>query len=301
MSVERDVLRVTGAAGTEPNPQPAQGLLLIAYNRPSALRGTLLSLHRALADLNAERPGESTPIFVALDGPRSTATDQGATREVAQLVSEQLPRATVIAQSTNRGLPALLVDTLDRIFEEHEIEELICVEDDVELSATALLALFAAASHIRPKNGASFVIGGAPLHGDGSLEHQLLLITRSAWATARDFLVEYIARFSLDGASAEGAYGNRDHASIAAWSAALAADHGLTPPRGTSQDRMRELAWRISGVPLIGLPVRVVRHRGLWGQHNTPWHALRTGQLFQRLDRRPWNSVRAKIRDSLKS
>ena len=301
MSVERDVLRVTGAAGTEPNLQPAQGLLLIAYNRPAALRGALLSLHRALADLNAERPGESTPIFVALDGPRSTATDQAATREVAQLVSEQLPRATVIAQSTNRGLPALLVDTLDRIFEEQGIEELICVEDDVELSATALLALFAAASHIRPRNGASFVIGGAPLHRDGSLEHQLLLITRSAWSTARAFLVEYIARFSLDGASAEGAYGNRDHASIAAWSAALAADHGLTPPRGTSQDRMRELAWRISGVALIGLPVRVVRHRGFWGQHNTPWHALRTGQLFQRLDRRPWASVSAKIRDSLKS
>ena len=286
--------------------QPARGVLLIAYNRPAALRGTLLSLHRALAaltanHLDAERPSEGTPIFVALDGTRSSATDQAATREVARLVTEHLPHALVIAQSTNRGLPALLVNTLDRIFGEHEIEELICVEDDVELSATALLALFAAASHIRPKSGASFVIGGAPLHGDGSLEHQLLLITRSAWATARALLVDYIARFSLDGAKAEGAYGNRDHASITAWSSALAAEHRLAPPRGTSQDRMRELAWRISGVPLIGLPIRVVRHRGLWGQHNTPWHALRTGQLFQRLDRRPWSSVSTKIRDSLKS
>jgi hypothetical protein len=290
---------VTGAARTVRPDQPARGLLLIAYNRPSALRGTLVSLHRALAELNAERPSESTPIFVALDGPRSTATDQAATREVAQLVSDQLPRATVIAQSPNRGLPALLVDTLDRIFGDHQIEELICVEDDVELSATALLALFAAASHTRQKHGASFVIGGAPLHRDGSLEHQLLLITRSAWTTARALLVEYIARFSLEGANAEGAYGNRDHASIAAWSSALAAEHALTPPRGTSQDRMRELAWRISGVTLIGLPIRVVRHRGLWGQHNTPWHALRTGQLFQRLDRRPWSSVSTKIRDLL--
>ena len=292
---------MTGAARTVRPDQPARGLLLIAYNRPSALRGTLVSLHRALAELDADRPSESTPIFVALDGPRSIATDQAATREVAQLVSDRLPRATVIAQSPNRGLPALLVDTLDRIFGDHQIEELICIEDDVELSATALLALFAAASHIRPKNRASFVIGGAPLHRDGSLEHQLLLITRSAWTTARALLVEYIARFSLDGANSEGAYGNRDHASIAAWSAALAADHGLAPPRGTSQDRMRELAWRINGVPLIGLPVRVVRHRGLWGQHNTPWHALRTGQLFQRLDHRPWSSVSTKIRDSLKS
>lgn len=73
----------------------------------------------------------------------------------------------------------------------------------------------------------------------------------------------------------------------------------MSDPKGTSQDRIRELAWKREGVRLVGLPMRLVKHRGYWGQHNTPWYALRTGQLFQRLDRRPWELIEEEIRAAL--
>ena len=173
---------------------------------------------------------------------------------------------------------------------------MICVEDDVELAPTALAALLAAS---RMTSAPAHVIGASPTHRDGSLEHQALLVSAEAHHASRALLSDYIQRFHLDGAEREGAYGARDHQGIAAWSAQVAKGFNVSAPQGTSQDRIRELAWRSAGIPLIGLPVRLVTHHGLWGQHNTPWYALRTGQLWQRLDRRPWAEIQQVIRETL--
>ena len=90
------------------------------------------------------------------------------------------------------------------------------------------------------------VIGAAPLHADGSVEHQTLLLNAAAHEACRSFLAGYIDRFSLDGAQHEGAYGSRDHEAIKEWSAQVAARAKVPVPGGTSQDRMRELAWKIA-------------------------------------------------------
>jgi len=280
---------------------PAErGILLIAYNRPAPLKNTLTSLNEAIEELSRHAPQITPRLYAALDGPRDTPDDQRATAEVQRAIRAAMPTAEIAAQSQNRGLPSLLVDSLDQIFATSGINQLICVEDDVQLAPTALLALFHAADLIEKHRGdataaAGYVVGGTPLHRDGSLEHQLLLISRNAWSVAKPFLVQYIAKFALDGRTTPGAYGARDHAAIFRWSAELARAAGVPAPDGTSQDRMRELSWRIAGTHLYGLPFRVVRHRGLWGQHNTPWHALRTGQLFQRLDQRSWDALKREL------
>jgi hypothetical protein len=269
-------------------------IVLFAYNRPEKLRQTLESLRAAIGALVAIYPAAvDIPIIVALDGPRSHEGDRRAVHEVEIVVRANLPHAVIQSERVNRGLPSLLLKTLDTLFAESPIKRAICVEDDVQLSRTALLSLLVA-SEVLGKQG--HVIGAAPLHRDGSVEHQALLLDAAAHAATSSFLSGYIERFALDGAEHEGAYGGRDHAAIASWSADIAARAGLSAPGGTSQDRMRELAWRIADVTLAGLPVRTVRHRGLWGQHNTPWYALRTGQLWQRLDQRPWPEIEREVR-----
>ncbi len=256
-------------------------------------RNTIRSLQSALAALASAEPGaEKINIIVAIDGPRSNQDDQRAVAEVAQIAVSGLPDAEIHKGRVNRGLPAHLVETLDSVLGNEARRRVICIEDDVELSPSALLALLTASQVMQ---GEGYVIGAAPLHRDDSVEHQALLLDRRAHAVASDFLRTYIRTFSLDGAEREGAYGGRDHEGIFRWSTAVATKAGVAKPTGTSQDRMRELAWRIGQVQLVGLPTRMVRHRGYWGQHNTPWYALRTGQLWQRLDQRPWEGIKEEV------
>ena len=272
-------------------------IVLFAYNRPAAVRRTILSLQQALATLATASPGDALmPLIVAIDGPKSGAQPQRVVAEVEQIIRAELPNAEIRLQQRNRGLPAHLMQTLDEVFSRKDIRRVICVEDDVELSPTALIALLTTS---RMTSSPGHVIGASPKHRDGSLEHQTLLVSAEAHRASRPLLSDYVQRFHLDGVEREGAYGGRDHEAITTWSAQVARGENLSAPQGTSQDRIRELAWRSAGIPLIGLPVRLVTHHGLWGQHNTPWYALRTGQLWQRLDRRPWAEIRQAIRETL--
>jgi hypothetical protein len=272
-------------------------IVLFAYNRPSALRRTIKSLQAARTTLAHTSPADALiPLIVAIDGPRSDTKSQRIAATVEKIARTELPNTEVRLQERNRGLPAHLLETLDAVFDRGSVHRVICVEDDVDLSPTALIALLTAS---REATSPAHVIGASPNHRDGSLEHQALLVSAGAHQASRALLTDYIHRFSLDGAEREGAYGGRDHEGIAAWSAQVARDANVAAPQGTSQDRIRELAWRTSGVPLVGLPLRLVTHHGLWGQHNTPWYALRTGQLWQRLDRRPWEEIQPLIRASV--
>jgi len=271
-------------------------LVVFAYNRPSLLRSTIASLQHAL-DACARLRRDETPleVIVAVDGPNPRSSGDAARVEaVTAAVMELLPGASVRRQSVNRGLPAHLLDVMGEVT--LRAERVICVEDDLDVSPALLLALLHESDRLAQRaSDAAHVIGAAPLHRDGSVEHQALLITRAAYAASEPLLRDYVARFALDGASNPGGYGRRNDAAIYAWSGEIARESGLPAPRGTSQDRMRELAWRRAGVAIDGLPMRLVRHRGLWGQHNTPWHALRTGQLFQRIDSRPWEAIEAEL------
>jgi len=277
-------------------------LILFAYNRPTLLRSTIRSLKAALDELRRLSPeAPALSITVAIDGARSSADraphDALLVDEVATVARTLLPSATIRQERVNRGLPAHLLSVMSEI--PAGVERVICIEDDVEVSPTLLHALITMSDRMLENSGnATHVIGAAPEHRDGSLEHQALLMTRSAHQASEALLREYVDHFALDGAQHEGGYGLRDHNAIYAWSAEIARSVGLRAPQGTSQDRMRELAWRQAGVTLHGLPMRLVKHRGLWGQHNTPWHALRTGQLFQRLDRRPWGAIEDDLRRS---
>lgn len=270
-------------------------LVLFAYNRPAALANTITSITASLDALAREMPEHrGAPIVISLDGPRPTAESRRLIQSVEEIARARFPAARVRQEPVNRGLPSVLLATLNELFDSPQITRALCIEDDVELSTTSLLALLTLSDSLR-NSGATekgHVIGAAPMHADGSVEHQALLIDVYAHRTARALLEEYITAFSLDGAARDGAYGLRDHDAITRWSCALAEAAGLPAPLGTSQDRMRELAWRRAGVLLEGTPMRLVKHRGLWGQHNTPWYALRTGQLFQRLNREPWDRLK---------
>ena len=273
-------------------------LVLFAYNRPGALANTITSLTASLEVLTQEMPEHrGTPIMISLDGPRSTTESQRLVKAVEQMAKARLPAAKVRHEPVNRGLPSVLLATLNDLFDTPGITRALCIEDDVELSPTALLALLTLSNSLRSSGAGEkgHVIGAAPIHADGSVEHQALLVDAHAHGATQKLLEEYIKRFNLDGAVRDGAYGLRDHDAITRWSRTLAQEAGLPAPLGTSQDRMRELAWRRAGVLLVGTPVRLVKHRGLWGQHNTPWYALRTGQLFQRLNREPWERLKVRF------
>jgi hypothetical protein len=269
-------------------------IVLFAYDRPEALERTISSLHIAQEEWRNERGVSGhMPLIVSLDGPRATPESRARVAAVHALVKRRLPEAYIHSEAKNRGLPTLILNTLNPLFSEQAFHRAICIEDDVEVAPTLLLALEEISNAMQHKHGAEVghVVSAAPMHRDGSLEHQALLLERSAHQVAAAMLREYIERFELDGEARDGAYGARDHAAITAWSTGLAARENLPTPTGTSQDRMREFAWRRAGVMMRGTPMRLVRHRGLWGQHNTPWYALRTGQLFQRLDRRRWGLI----------
>lgn len=272
-------------------------IVVFAYNRPDKTRNTLVSLGRALEYLRYRDASSETPqLVVAVDGPKRAPGDVERVHDVVEVARELLPATQIWQSSVNRSLPSHLTQTLDRVFSDSSVAIALCVEDDVELSPAGVSALLYAS---RQMTHAGFVIGAAPQHRDGSLEHQTLLIDRRAHEVSSSLLKSYIATFSLDGAEREGGYGQRDHDAIARWSGEIARAAGVSDPKGTSQDRIRELAWKREGVRLVGLPMRLVKHRGYWGQHNTPWYALRTGQLFQRLDRRPWELIEEEIRAAL--
>lgn len=277
-------------------------IVIFAYDRPEALSRTIDSLESARRTwLKERRAAQDLPLIVSLDGPRASAKSRRRVRDVHDLVKRRLPDAEIRTEPVNRGLPVILMETLTPLLSDGGFDRAICIEDDVELAPTVLLALESRSDSLRSRFGSDVghVVSAAPTHRDGSVEHQTLLVDAAAHRASITFVREYIERFKLDGAMRDGAYGDRDHEAIATWSVAVAQRSGLTPPNGTSQDRMRELAWRQAGVRLLGLPMRLVRHRGLWGQHNTPWYALRTGQLFQRIDRNPWPIIdeRLVIRD----
>lgn len=283
--------------------QPAQegegtAIVLFAYDRPNALSRTIDSLNAARETWKRERGGTShLPLTVSLDGPRQTEESRRRIREVREMIARRLPDASVHVQPMNRGLPTIILETLTPLFATPRARRAICIEDDVEFAPTLFLALETLAESLEgdAPSGQGHVIGAAPRHRDGSVEHQALLIDSVAHRATVPLLREYIDRFQLDGAAHDGAYGRRDHGAISEWATALAVSEGLPAPTGTSQDRMRELAWRRAGVSMLGTPMRLVRHRGLWGQHNTPWYALRTGQLFQRVDQRPWSQIKERL------
>ena len=274
-------------------------LVLFAFNRPAHLTSTAHSLKRALNALSQEAGSDTRlAIHVAIDGARPNP--YAARGEAEQVAASEgaacalIPSASIRREPVNRGLPAHLIAVLDDVFQ--EADRAICIEDDIEMSPTILLALLRTSDELmRAQRGALHVVGAAPQHRDGSLEHQALLVTKEAHEAVKPLLREYIDRFGLDGAANPNGYGRRDHQGIYEWSGAIARSSGLSEPTGTSQDRRRELGWRRASVTLRGLPMRLVRHRGLWGQHNTPWHALRTGQLFQRLDSRPWSEIESDL------
>lgn len=273
-------------------------LVLFAYNRPAALAHTIASITASLELLAREMPEHrETKIFISLDGPRPTPESRRLVDAVEKIARTRLPTAKVRRETVNRGLPSVLLATINELFDAPQITRALCIEDDVELAPTALLALLTLSNALRSGGAAEkgHVVGAAPMHADGSVEHQALLVDVQAHRASQELLEEYIKRFDLDGAAHDGAYGLRDHAAITRWSHTVAEEAGLPAPLGTSQDRMRELAWRRAGVLLTGTPVRLVKHRGLWGQHNTPWYALRTGQLFQRLDREPWEGLKIRL------
>ncbi len=268
-------------------------VIVFAYNRPENTRRTLQSLQRAVALQQSLDPSARPPyVIAAIDGPKSNPKDLALVDEVTRVIQAEMPHAEIRRGLTNRSLPTHLTSTLDDIFSTPGTRLLICIEDDVEIAPTLIAAMLHASRRLEREG---YVIGAAPAHRDGSLEHQALCLDRVAHKASSDLLKTYIQEFSLDGAQREGAYGARDHDAINRWSRAIALRANVRPPEGTSQDRIRELAWRTSGIQLVGLPMRLVKHRGYWGQHNTPWYALRTGQLFQRLDRRPWVEIAREI------
>ncbi len=276
-----------------PKPPHDVAILVLAFNRPTLLAKTLASTSIALEHLDAIVETElSIPIIVSIDGPRDDRRG-AANHEQVKRVAQESGIATLIrTERSARGLPSHLLEAYDVAFRETGAQRLICIEDDVELSPFSIAGLVYASDNIRD---GEHVISASPRHADGSLEHQLLLVTTGAHRVSVPLLNEYIHRFSLDGAKFPGGYGTRDHEAIGTWMESIVATGEAYAALGTSQDRLRERAWKQAGVSLSGLPSRMVRHRGLWGQHNTPWFALRTGQVFQRVDCRSWVEIAQEI------
>lgn len=268
-------------------------ILVLACNRPALLEQTLRSLAVSLGRLD-EILGEANqiPLTISIDGPSGDLRGDRAHQQVRRVASEAGIASTIISQVRPRGLPAHLLEAYEFAYQTNGARRLIAVEDDVELSPWAVSALLYASARVDDDR---HVISGSPRHADGSLEHQLLLVSEKAHRASETYLREYIERFSLDGARHPGGYGNRDHGAIDAWTRSVDAQATGAVAKGTSQDRIRERAWIHAGLRVTGLPSRMMRHRGMWGQHNTPWFALKTGQLFQRVDARAWDEIAIEI------
>jgi hypothetical protein len=275
-------------------------IILIGYNRPAATLRTIRSLDRALSSAMTHNTGAIEPMIRAvIDGPKGVAAhgdrahgdeskhgdESEKVERVAAIIRQGIPHVAITTHARNRGLPTVLLEALDGAFARPEVDRVICVEDDVDLSPVALSALLYASERMPSPH----VIAAAPLR-DGIPPNQCLLLTRDAHLASRPLLERFISTFNLDGA-----YGTRDHAAIRTWSAAIAYEGGVSSSPATSQDAIRTLAWRLEGVSIHALPMRLVAHRGLRGQHNTPLHALRTGAVFERLDRRPWGLLQPRL------
>lgn len=259
-------------------------LLLLGYNRPAETVRTVRALDAARRHEMQHGALIDPVLRVALDGAREGAgRDEDADRieRVVSAVQSTFPEASIRRQARNRGLPVVLLEALDGAFADPAVERVICVEDDVDLAETALATLLRASMRLATPH----VIAAAPLR-DGIPPNQCLLVTRGAHEASRPLLLEFISTFDLDGA-----YGARNHAAILRW----LAKKGEQAPTATSQDALRAFAWRSSGVAIHALPMRLVAHRGMRGQHNTPLHALRTGAAFERLDRSRWERLQPRI------
>jgi hypothetical protein len=277
----------------KPKPPYDVAILVLAFNRPALLARTLASISIALEHLGALLETKlSIPIVVSIDGPGGGAQGTVNHEKVRRVADESRIASLVRTEHSARGLPSHLLDAYDVVLRETGARRLICIEDDVDLSSWAIAGLLYASDNAKESE---HVISASPRHADGSLEHQLLLITTGAHQASVPLLRDYIQRFSLDGAEFPGGYGARDHVAISRWMQSVGATGPTYAALGTSQDRLRERAWIQAGISLSGLPARMVRHRGLWGQHNTPWFALRTGQLFQRVDSRSWVEIAQEI------
>ena len=82
---------------------------------------------------------------------------------------------------------------------------------------------------------------------------------------------------------------------VSGWTVRGSVGTGFAAPTATSQDAVRALAWQLEGIAVHALPMRLVAHRGLRGQHNTPLHAIRTGGAFEQLDRTQWEVLRPRL------
>ena len=117
-------------------------LVLFAYNRPAALAHTISSITASLEMLSHELPEYGgVPILISLDGPRPTPESRRLVDAVEQVARRGLPGARIRREPVNRGLPSVLLATLNELFDTQEITRALCIEDDVELSPTALLTL----------------------------------------------------------------------------------------------------------------------------------------------------------------
>ena len=264
-------------------------IMLIGYNRPAETGRTAQSLAAALRATSSHQSAAlESMVRAVLDGPKSGEAQRGdaaRVEQVATTIRSGLPHVAITRHTRNRGLPSVILEGLDDAFSNAGVDRVICVEDDVDLSPTALSALLYTSERLAEPH----VIAAAPLR-DGIPPNQCMLLTREAHRASRPLIEAFIARFHLDGA-----YGNRDHDAIREWLAALAASRGVAAPKATSQDAVRDLAWRLEGVAIHTLPMRLVAHRGLRGQHNTPLHAIRTGGAFERLDRSPWELLAPRL------
>lgn len=283
----------------KPKPPQDVAIIVMAFNRPKHLARTLASISMALEHLAALLATKiRIPVVVSIDGPASGLQGTANHDEVRRVTHESRIATLVRTEHSARGLPSHLLDAYDFVLRETGARRLICVEDDVELSPFAIAGLLFASDNSQESE---HVISASPRHADGSLEHQLLLVTTGAHRASVPLLSEYIQRFSLDGAKFPNGYGVRDHNAINRWMQSLGAARHPYAAIGTSQDRLREQAWMRAGIALSGLPLRLMRHRGLWGQHNTPWFALKTGQIFQRLDSRSWVEISREIQLAYRS
>ena len=237
----------------------------------------------------AQHPAAIEPsIHAVIDGPKGDdgrRSDADLVDHVATTIRSIIPHVAVARHASNRGLPSVILEGLDDAFSNESVDRVICVEDDAEIAPTALSALLYSSERLDEPH----VIAAAPLR-DGIPPNQCLLVTRGAHRASRLLLEEFIARFDLDGR-----YGVRDHDAIRLWLASLASARGIAAPTATSQDAVRALAWQLEGIAVHALPMRLVAHRGLRGQHNTPLHAIRTGGAFEQLDRTQWEVLRPRL------
>jgi len=98
-------------------------VVLLAYNRPDALRRTLAAL--AADDLAA-----GTDLFIRVDGPRRESDEEkvAAVRGVA-LAARGFRHVDVVCSEKNRGLAASVIAGVDKVLESSD--KVIVLEDDL--------------------------------------------------------------------------------------------------------------------------------------------------------------------------